>query len=205
MYLAIDTISSNAGVSVFDLDKFEHTPLNPKMASEGIIESIDQTLKMAGADLGDLKGVFVIKGPGSFTGLRVGISVANQFAHQLKIPILGVKTHEWWGLRAPSEVVYLQTMNREEFYLSDKEGPRIVPVESLEKMGERQWMGELKFDHAEKVPTSFSLYSELLTPQVTWMEFLKKVQADLKVGRSYDLVEPFYGKEPKITTPKKAN
>lgn len=203
MYLAIDTISSNAGVTLFDLEAYAHAPLNPKMASEGIIDSIDKTLKMASANLGDLKGVFVIKGPGSFTGLRVGISVANQFSHQLKIPILGLKTNEWWQFRAPSEVLYLQSMNREEFYLADQEGARIESVDVLEGMGERQWMGELKFDHAEKIPASFSECNDLADPKLAWVEVLKHYQADLKLGRNYELVEPFYGKEPKITTPKK--
>jgi tRNA threonylcarbamoyladenosine biosynthesis protein TsaB len=43
----------------------------------------------------DLGGIVVFKGPGSFTGLRIGISVANALADGLAIPIVGTTTNDW--------------------------------------------------------------------------------------------------------------
>lgn len=43
-------------------------------------------------DLRDLRGVEVETGPGSFTGLRVGVSVANALGFALNIPVNGKKT-----------------------------------------------------------------------------------------------------------------
>lgn len=45
--------------------------------------------------LPDLKGIVVYQGPGSFTGLRIGISVANALADGLKIPIVGTQNDIW--------------------------------------------------------------------------------------------------------------
>lgn len=43
----------------------------------------------------DITGVNVFKGPGSFTGLRIGISVANALAHSLPVPIVGSTRDDW--------------------------------------------------------------------------------------------------------------
>jgi tRNA threonylcarbamoyladenosine biosynthesis protein TsaB len=45
--------------------------------------------------LSDLQGIVVYQGPGSFTGLRIGISVANALASSLKLPIVGGSSDIW--------------------------------------------------------------------------------------------------------------
>ncbi len=45
--------------------------------------------------LKDVEGVVVYKGPGSFTGLRIGISVANALADGLSVPTVGVGGENW--------------------------------------------------------------------------------------------------------------
>lgn len=57
---------------------------------------IRDELKKRGATLDDLGGIVVFQGPGSFTGLRIGITVANALSHELKIPIVGVANEERW-------------------------------------------------------------------------------------------------------------
>ena len=42
-----------------------------------------------------LKGLFIYKGPGSFTGLRIGTTVMNTLAYGLSIPIVGEKGDDW--------------------------------------------------------------------------------------------------------------
>lgn len=42
-----------------------------------------------------LDGLVVFTGPGSFTGLRIGLSVANAMAYALEIPIIGVNGRNW--------------------------------------------------------------------------------------------------------------
>lgn len=45
--------------------------------------------------LKDLDGIVCFKGPGSFTGLRIGLTVAITIADQLKIPIVGETSEQW--------------------------------------------------------------------------------------------------------------
>ncbi len=60
--------------------------------SERLIPNIDWLLQEAGIDIGQLTGLAVTIGPGSFTGLRIGLSTVKTFAQELKIPVLGIST-----------------------------------------------------------------------------------------------------------------
>lgn len=54
-------------------------------------ELLDSSSKLAS----DLNGIVCYKGPGSFTGLRIGLSVANALAYSYKIPIVAVNGKNW--------------------------------------------------------------------------------------------------------------
>ena len=53
---------------------------------------IDELLKEAGLKIADLQAVAVSKGPGSYTGLRIGVSVAKGIAYGASIPLIGIDT-----------------------------------------------------------------------------------------------------------------
>ena len=63
--------------------------------AETIHKKIDQILNKLSISLKDVDGIVVYKGPGSFTGLRIGLSVANALAYGLDIPIVGTGGEEW--------------------------------------------------------------------------------------------------------------
>lgn len=201
MYLCIDTISSAAGITVVTPDSATHLPLDPQNSSEGIIPTIDKALKKAKVELPDLKGVFVIKGPGSFTGLRVGLSVANQFAHQLKIPINGLRTDKWWFQRTnETGSTYLQSMNKAEVYVS-QDGKSVI--KELEKVTPCVWLGQLTDDHREKLSGDFKEITHIDSIESTWQKVTQILGNPNAKSKTYDLVEPFYGKDPSITKSKK--
>lgn len=201
MYLCIDTISSAAGITLVGSKFATFLPLDPMNSSAGIIPTIDQALKKSKAELTHLKGVFVIKGPGSFTGLRVGLSVANQFAHQLKIPITGLRTDEWWFYRSnESNITYLQTMNREEVFVSKNGKTEIKPLKNLTPC---TWFGQLKDEHHAQLSKDFKEFKKTDSVEGTWQKVVKDLADAHAERRTYDLVEPFYGKEPSITKSKK--
>ncbi len=66
--------------------------------SQVLLPLIMKLLKTVNCELKTLQGIEVETGPGSFTGLRVGVSVANALGYSLKIPVNG-KTSE-------TEIVY---------------------------------------------------------------------------------------------------
>lgn len=200
MYLCIDTITSAAGITLASSNSALHLPLDPQNSSEGIIPTIDKALKKAKITLADLSGVFVIKGPGSFTGLRVGLSVANQFAHQLKLPITDLRTDEWWLARTDEpNVIYLQSMNKAEVYTSQGGKGLIKEFETLTPC---TWFGQLSKQHHDQLSSAFREIKKLSSIEKTWQKIVQDF-ADPKAERkTYDLIEPYYGKDPNITKSK---
>lgn len=66
-----------------------------KELSSTLLSKIDELLHANNLQKTDLTGIVVFKGPGSFTGLRIGITVANTLAYALKIPISGSDGQDW--------------------------------------------------------------------------------------------------------------
>ena len=62
--------------------------------AETINNKIENFLAINGKELKDIEGIVVYKGPGSFTGLRIGLSVANALAYSLGVPI-AAQTDAW--------------------------------------------------------------------------------------------------------------
>ncbi|MFH1562618.1 MAG: tRNA (adenosine(37)-N6)-threonylcarbamoyltransferase complex dimerization subunit type 1 TsaB [Nitrospirota bacterium] len=60
--------------------------------SAWLMPAIDKLLKDAGLSCQDIEGIAVSSGPGSFTGLRIGVSTAKGLAQGLKIPVVGIST-----------------------------------------------------------------------------------------------------------------
>lgn len=52
-------------------------------------------LKARGWNAGDIEGIGVFKGPGSYTGLRIGLTVLNTIADSEHIPIVGAVGNDW--------------------------------------------------------------------------------------------------------------
>jgi len=63
--------------------------------AETIHAKIDKLLKSQHKELKDLSGIVVFKGPGSFTGLRIGLTVANALSYSLNIPIVAREDPGW--------------------------------------------------------------------------------------------------------------
>lgn len=94
MKLLIDT-SKREEVNVavnFHGKKYKKTLKN--IQSQNVLKLIDQLLKEKSIKLSDIKEIEVNTGPGSFTGLRIGVSVANALGFALKIPVNGKKAGE---------------------------------------------------------------------------------------------------------------
>ncbi len=69
-----------------------------RQLSETIHSKIEKLLKSQKKDWTDIKGIVCYKGPGSFTGLRIGLSVANALAASLEVPIVGTTSADWQRL-----------------------------------------------------------------------------------------------------------
>lgn len=91
--LAIDTSSDRAGLALFDGEALHECawPADRRQTTE-VPPRIADLLGRAGLTPADLGGVAVAIGPGTFTGLRVGLSLAKGLAMAASLPIVGVPT-----------------------------------------------------------------------------------------------------------------
>ena len=81
--------------------------------SEKLLLNIDRILK----DIKDIKGIIVVKGPGSFTALRIGVATANTLAWALHLPIVGVKLEEKTKMAAVIEKSVKKKIKNKKFKL----------------------------------------------------------------------------------------
>ena len=92
--LGIDTSSKYLSVGLLEnhrlLGLIHHLPQTRR--SLNLVSMIKQVLKDSGLNIKDIDAFCVSKGPGSFTGLRVGISAVKGFGMALKKPVLGIPT-----------------------------------------------------------------------------------------------------------------
>jgi tRNA threonylcarbamoyladenosine biosynthesis protein TsaB len=67
-----------------------------------LLKVLRDQLQNHDATFNDISGVVIFRGPGSFTGLRIGITVANTLAYALQIPVVGATGQNWQqdGLQA---------------------------------------------------------------------------------------------------------
>lgn len=94
--LGIDTSSSSLSVAVMDDDllKGEFT-LNHKLThSEQMMPLLDSLLSHLELKMADIDLIGVSVGPGSFTGIRIGVAAANAMAMALDIPVVGISSLE---------------------------------------------------------------------------------------------------------------
>lgn len=93
MILTIDTTESKKVVVGLKSrnSKIDEIIEEQKQGSQVLMPMIDKILKKNKIKIGDLKGIEVNKGPGSFTGTRVGIAVAHALAFTLGIKVNGKK------------------------------------------------------------------------------------------------------------------
>ncbi len=94
MILIISTLNRyDFSLGLFD-DQLIMETFDTQDQSQDLLPQIDLFLKNNKITLQDLTAIFVDLGPGSYTGIRVGVTIANTLAWSLNIPVYGFKTEE---------------------------------------------------------------------------------------------------------------
>ncbi|MFL5920350.1 MAG: tRNA (adenosine(37)-N6)-threonylcarbamoyltransferase complex dimerization subunit type 1 TsaB [Gaiellaceae bacterium] len=86
-----------------------------------VLEDADELLHAAGVERAELSGVVVGTGPGSFTGMRLGLAAARGLALALDVPVAGVSTLDALVAGAPGALPVVDAGRREVFTLVDGE------------------------------------------------------------------------------------
>ena len=96
MILLLDTSTPECRLSLVDGDwRYDATWEANRELAKGLLSYLQTQLESQQKTWKDLTGLGVFKGPGSFTGLRIGITVLNTIADSEKIPIVGETGEDW--------------------------------------------------------------------------------------------------------------
>ncbi len=103
MWLGIETSSLVSSLALLEGDTLlgELTMQAGLTHSEQLVPHIELLLDQAQVDKSDLTGIVVAIGPGSFTGLRIGMGTAKAMAYALHIPLYGAMTMDGMAYNVP--------------------------------------------------------------------------------------------------------
>lgn len=97
MILTLRTDNPEAEIGIYDnKNQVDYISWHAhRSLSSDIHKKIKQILEKNKISYDDIKGIIFYKGPGSFTGLRIGASVANTISDTQQIPIIGGQGEQW--------------------------------------------------------------------------------------------------------------
>jgi tRNA threonylcarbamoyladenosine biosynthesis protein TsaB len=93
-----------------------------------LLEDVDALLRQGGAHADEIDALAVGIGPGSFTGVRVGLSTARGLALALDVPVAGVSTLDALAAGAPGAVPVIDARRRE-IFVANGEPRALAPSE----------------------------------------------------------------------------
>jgi len=218
--LNIETATKNCSVA---LAKEGKTILCKEIAEEGYSHAerlhvfIEEIVREAGIQMKDLAAIAVSQGPGSYTGLRIGVSAAKGLCYALSIPLIAVDTLKVLASKvkiADGLIIPMIDARRMEVYSAvfspALEKKREVAAEIIEENSFEDFTEKLYFigDCNEKCKTvlrreNFIFLDEIKYPSANEMTALSFDK--YKISDTVDVAyfEPYYLKDFLITTSKK--
>ena len=121
LIIGLDTTSQSGSVSLINENKILGECLfnvGPRH-SENVVSSLEWLLDTLNIDKGEIGALAVSIGPGSFTSIRVGVTIAKSIAYSMKIKIVGVSSLEALAMNIPQTGMNICSMldaKREEIY-----------------------------------------------------------------------------------------
>ena len=210
--LNIETATKNCSVS---LAKNGETILCKEIAEQGYSHAeklhvfIEEIIKETGIGVNDLNGIAVSKGPGSYTGLRIGVSTAKGLCYALGIPLISVDTLQVLAKKVVVEdglIVPMLDARRMEVYsaIFDKSYSKIkeVQAEILTENSYAEITDTIYFigDCQEKcktvlTATNFHFLPEIVFPSAKEMSALSFEKFTKNDFEDVAYFEPFYLKD----------
>jgi tRNA threonylcarbamoyladenosine biosynthesis protein TsaB len=219
LILAIDTALDACAAGVLDTDSSkliaqESQPMKRGHA-EALMPLIARVMQQSGIGFASLDRIVVTTGPGSFTGLRVGLSAARGLALAAKKPVVGVTTLTAYAAPVVSQnaerpVISAIDARHDQLYFQVVSGdgtslirPRVAPVEEAlgaSRFGAAHLVGNAAQILADRWPTPalppFKV-EPLPAPDITWVAWLGAA-----VSPNTAPARPFYLRAPDAKPPK---
>ena len=155
--LAIDTSTNVLGVGLASEEKIigEYITNIKRNHSTRVLPAIEYMLNDVGYAFQDLDKIVVAEGPGSYTGLRIGVTIGKTLAWTLQIPLSGVSSLKAMAASAhyfPGYLAPLMDARRGNIFtgLYRYEGEKLIQVIEDQHIAAEEWAQELK-EYAEPI------------------------------------------------------
>ncbi len=122
--------TSGAGLE-FVLDE-HHKSVSVEKQSIALPAAAESFLAECGAGWRDITAIGVVVGPGSFTGIRMGIAYAKGIAMGLNIPVVGINAFELYLAATPDAFVAIDSGRGDFFVASAQHEPCTMSIEDVE-------------------------------------------------------------------------
>ncbi|HJS70350.1 MAG TPA: tRNA (adenosine(37)-N6)-threonylcarbamoyltransferase complex dimerization subunit type 1 TsaB, partial [Gaiellaceae bacterium] len=106
-----------------------------------VLQDVEELLEAAGLEPSEVEGIAVGTGPGSYTGLRMGLVTARTLSFSLDVPVAGVSTLDALAAGAPGAMPVIDGKRKEVFTLVAGE-PRCLAAEGLEVQQGATYVGD---------------------------------------------------------------
>lgn len=160
-----------------------------------VLEDLDALLRRGGVRDSQVEGIAVGIGPGSFTGLRMGLITARTLAFAWGVPLAGVSTLDALAAGAPGAVPVIDARRREVFALVDGKPTVLAPADLPVERG-RAYVGDGAVRYRDEIEQRGGAVppdeSELHLPRA---RFHAELAGDFGAP---DLVEPMYLRIPDV-------
>jgi tRNA threonylcarbamoyladenosine biosynthesis protein TsaB len=179
--LALETSSRDASVALFDGDcLLGQTQFGADQRTAQVFATaIDRQLEGVGWRPGDLQLIVVSRGPGSFTGLRVGVTAAKTLAYATGAQVLGVNTQRVIAQQTEGqwqEVTVVGDAQRQQLFVARfrRVGDQAASDGSPEIVDSQQWLESLEAGRLVTGPGLSRLVARLpagvqATPPDNWL------------------------------------
>lgn len=163
--LGIDTSSNASSVAVIEDNKLicEYTVNTKTTHSQKLMPMIENMLSMSEVNIKDIDAIAICIGPGSFTGLRIGMATAKAIAHVNNLPIIGVNSLEILASNmnlCDKKICSILDAQRNQVYTGKYkfENDRVVEIQPIDVIEIEKLLEEILNDNEDWIMVGEAVY-----------------------------------------------